>query len=225
MNKKFLEEINSNKYKLFIFDCDGTLIDSMPMWGNIDFEYAKLNNFTITSDISDIMNHLSMGQCAEYYITHFGLDKTVDEVLEEFSFLAAEGYRTKCPEKPGAKLFVDFLKARGIKTALVTSNTLSIVKPGLERLGMWESLDFKVSCEDLHTSKHEPLAFNTACEYFGLKPEDCMVVEDAFYAAETAKNAGYNVIGIYDTELTAEETEKLKKLSDYYISDYKELIC
>ena len=84
-----------------IFDADGTLLDSMPMWRDITYEYAQQKGIHAPEGLHRTLNRLSQEHCAAYY-QGLGVPGTVEEIAQELSHCALEGYRTRVPEKPHA---------------------------------------------------------------------------------------------------------------------------
>ncbi|MDO4458826.1 MAG: HAD family phosphatase [Clostridia bacterium] len=216
--------MNLRDYELFIFDCDGTLVDSMPMWGNITYDFADYKGVHAPEGLSTIMNSMSLHQCADYYVNKLGASGTVEEVANEITEFAAEGYRTKVPEKPSAKAFLNFLKENGKHIALATASDISALKPCLERLGMYDFIEYAASCATVGKSKEHPDVYLDCCEHFGIPMEKSIVIEDALYAAKTAKNAGFTLISMADECHPKEDSAELGKISDVYISDFAELM-
>ena len=92
-----------------IFDADGTLLDSMPMWRDITYEYAQQKGIHAPEGLHRTLNRLSLEQCAAYY-QGLGVPGTVEEIAQELSQCALEGYRTRVPEKPHAGEFLRLLQ-------------------------------------------------------------------------------------------------------------------
>ena len=118
-----------------IFDADGTLLDSMPMWRDITYEYAQQKGIHAPEGLHRTLNRLSLEQCAEYY-QGLGVPGTVEEIAQELSQCALEGYRTRVPEKPHAGEFLRLLQENHIHIAVATASNREGVLAALRRLGM-----------------------------------------------------------------------------------------
>ena len=209
---------------LFIFDCDGTLVDSMPMWNRLDFDFAEAKGIRLPEDITEKMNSLSLSEGAEYYVNVLGVKGTPESVAKELADFAAEKYRFDIGEKPGAAEFLRFLKAEERLIALATASEITSLSPCLERLGMLKLIDYAVSCDDVGKNKNFPDVYLNCAEHFGLPAERCAVVEDSLHAALTAKKAGFSVIGIYEGSYPDADMEKLREISDVFTEDFSRLI-
>lgn len=209
--------------KCVIFDADGTLLDSMPMWNSITYEYGKFKGLDLPEDLSRRMNSMSLRQCAECYVHEYGATGSVEEVSREIVDMARERYRTTVPEKPGALAFLKELHNEGIKTAVATASEPTSLKPAFERLGMLPYIDLFLSCVSLGVTKETPDIYIKCAEHFGLGPHECFVVEDALYAARTAKSADFSVI-VMEDKIHEPDKAELKSLADIYTRDLSELI-
>lgn len=118
-----------------IFDADGTLLDSMPMWRDITYEYAQQKGIHAPEGLHRTLNRLSLEQCAAYY-QGLGVAGTVEEIAQELSQCALEGYRTRVPEKPHAGEFLRLLQENHIHIAVATASNREGVLAALDRLGM-----------------------------------------------------------------------------------------
>ena len=215
--------INFKNIKCAIFDVDGPLLDSMGMWNSITFEYADYKKIYAPSDLSRKMNKLSLTGCAELY-KEMGAEGTVEEIAAEIVEMARERYRTVIKEKEGAKAFVELLHNKGIHIAVATASDIGGLMPALKREGIGAFIEYAVSCEDIGKGKHEPDVYLKCTEHFNLKPSECIIFEDALYAAETAKNAGFSLVVMDENCHSQEDKKALKDISDRYIYSFNELI-
>ena len=211
-----------------IFDADGTLLDSMPMWQAITYEYAAHKGISVPEGIHRTFNRLSLEQCADYYRT-LGAQGTVEEISRELAAFALEGYRARVGEKPHAKAFLQLLKENRVPIAVATASNREGVLLALERLGMLPLVDCFATCGEVGKSKEHPEVFLHCAEKLGASPRESVVFEDSAYAIRTAKAAGFPVVAVEDAvsadgEGAAETREGIAALADLYIKDYGELI-
>ena len=224
-SKKFTSNANYlDDYELFIFDCDGTLVDSMGMWGNLTYDFAKYKGIVAPEGLARIMNSLSLNQCAQYYVEKLGASGTVESVMKEITDFAAEGYVTRVPEKPNARKFLSWLKDNGKHIALATASDISALEPCLKKLGLFEFIEYAVSCATVGKSKEHPDVYLNCVNHFGVPMSKAVVVEDALYSATTAKNAGFDLIVMKDACHSVSDLAKLAEISDVFISDFAEIM-
>lgn len=211
--------------KCAIFDADGTLIDSMTMWRDITYEYAREKGAEPPEGLHKTMNRLSMEQCADLY-RGLGVPGTTEQVMAELAACALEGYRTRVPEKPRAGELVRLLHDNGVRVAVATASHSDGVSAALERCGILPYVDFLTSCTEVGKSKESPDVFLRCAEQFGALPGESVVFEDSAYAARTAKAAGFPVVGVEDgVSQEGDSVEReLRECADRYLTGYGELI-
>lgn len=205
------------RYRGIVFDADGTLLDSMPMWQNFGREYLLAQGKNPHPDVDKDIQPMSFAGAAEYFRTEYGVDKPVDEIVADFNRIVEQKYRFQIQPKPGALALMKKLKALSVKMCVATSTESHLVRLALERLGMMPYLVDCISCGDYHTSKNEPFIFKKACELMGTGVEESVVFEDSLHCIVTAKRAGFHVVCVAD-DFTAAYENQLRELSDYYLT-------
>ena len=211
-----------------VFDADGTLLDSMPMWRDITYEYAAYKGFSAPEGLHRTLNRLSMEQCAEY-CRSLGASGTAKEILAELEDWAYRGYRDRVQPKPYAQEFVRLLRENGIKVAIATASYGDGVRKALERCGIFPYVDFFITCTEVGKGKEHPDIFLRCAEECGASPEETVVFEDSAYALRTAREAGFATVAVADGISmdggTEEETAAgISALADRCVTDYGELI-
>lgn len=205
-----------------IFDLDGTLIDSMWIWDEIDINYLKSKGTERPKDLAEKINHLSFHQVAEYFKKTFAISDTIEEILQDFHNLAYEQYLNNTKLKPGAKNFLDALKRNGIKIALATSNSSELLEVALNSNGISEYFDVITTTNEVHRGKNFPDVYLLTATRLEVAPEKCIVFEDIPAAVEGSKAAGMKVVAIHD-EHSKSHKETLLSLADMYIEDFHQL--
>jgi HAD superfamily hydrolase (TIGR01509 family) len=187
--------------KYAIFDMDGTLIDSMAFWRNLPREYLKIQKVdTDISKLADEIAPLTVSEAAALFVERFQLKSEAERVASEMNNIMAEHYRKDIPLKNKANTLIDGLVADGVRLCVASATDKELVAACLGRLGIIDRFEFILSCEELGTSKRKPLIFLEAAERFKAMPAEVAVYEDALYAVQTAKKAGFYTIGVYDSE-------------------------
>ena len=204
--------------KYAIFDIDGTLVDSMPVWNNMCIDVLNKYGVSYPENILDIITPLGMKQGAKYLIK-LGLNLTVDEIIQIELDYAIKQYRESVPLKKGVKKYLKSLKEDGVKMCVLTASSHDLIDPCLKRLGIWEYFEYIVSAEDIGVSKSDTRAFEIMLEKLGAEPHETVVFDDNFSALKAAKRAGLKTCGVYD-KASEINTEKIKKMCDMYIESF-----
>lgn len=206
-----------------IFDLDGTLLDSMPVWRNVGFDYLIKNGYNPDENLRKLFRTMGLGDAAAYMVKQFEIDKSPVTVSDEIASLMEDYYQNCSTPKPYVIEFLDILYKKGIKMCIATATDRYLVEKALKHNDMQKYFMEIFTCKGVGSSKQEPVIYNQALKCIGTLKEHTFVFEDALYAAKTAVAAGYNVVGIYD-EASADHEEDLKALCDLYIHSFKEMI-
>lgn len=204
-----------------IFDLDGTLINSMKVWENADWELAERYKFTPDKHYWDTVSSCSFLEGAEYITNRFGLGKTSQEIADELYNIALFEYENNIKLKSGAKQLVKKLKSDGFSIAIATSNVEEMTHAVLKKNGIFSYFDAFVYCDEVGKNKAFPDVYVAAAEAMNLSAEECYVFEDIPYAISGAKSAGAEVIGVFD-EFSANKEYEMRSKADRYIMSLKE---
>lgn len=207
-------------YKFAIFDMDGTIIDSMPAWKNLWNEYLISKGVEPPENLVKLISNMTLGDSSQYFIDHFNIKSTKEEVKAEFYHIMEKKYNCGFSPKPGVSEYVKNLHSLGIRTAVVTATAERLAKACLTQNKLINLFDFVISCEIVGKNKLFPDAYDLAAKYFQSKPCETAVFEDAPYAAITATKAGYYTIGVFD-EYYEDQIENMKSICNEYIYNYK----
>ena len=211
------------KFEAVIFDLDGTLIDSMWVWRQIDQEFLGKRNIVVPENLDKEIEGKSFTETAEYFKERFKFAMSVDEIKAEWSQMAWDFYTNRVELKKGAKQFLESLAAQNIKAGIATSNNRELVEAVLKAhdiMGYFTSI--KTSCE-VGRGKPFPDIYLKVAEDLEARPQDCLVFEDIPNGIRAGKNANMTVCGIRDRQLE-EVWEEVKQLADYNIEDYNDII-
>lgn len=205
--------------KAVIFDLDGTLVDSMWIWKDIDIQYLEKRGVELPEDLQKEIEGMSFTETANYFKTRFKLKESIEEIKAELNMMALDFYRNKIILKKGVREFINYLKNKEIKIGIGTSNSRELALEVLKRHDIFNSFDtIRTSCE-VERGKPHPDVFLKVAEDLGVAPEACMVFEDTYAGVLAAKRAGMKVFAIYD-ELSLPYKKDILKLADKYIDDY-----
>jgi HAD superfamily hydrolase (TIGR01509 family) len=202
-----------------IFDMDGVLTDSEPSF------YAAINDV-----LSRYGHHVGEEQYAQLIgsatpytwsklIEWFSLPVTLDAVIEEYEPPLQKRLREPRPALPGARNLVERLRARSVPVALCTASYMRWVEPVLEGAGLTGMFDAMSTADMVEETKPNPGPYLHAAELLGLRPEECVAIEDSRNGLESALGAGCWVVQLRATA-TAAGVEPRAKLVIHSLGDF-----
>lgn len=205
-----------------IFDLDGTLIDSMWVWTQIDIEYLKKKGYALPDDLQRDIQGLSYTETALYFKNRFQLKDTVEEIKQEWNRMANHYYSSVINVKKGVKEFLTYLKSNGYKIGIATSNYIDQTTAVLCRNGILEYFQAITTACEVPRSKAYPDVFLETARRLQVPPEKCLVFEDSIVSIGGAKAAGMQVIGVFDSHGTCSYQE-LSNITNYLIEDFSSI--
>lgn len=210
--------------KAVIFDMDGSLVDSMWIWTEVDRIYMEKYSLTEPETFHKDIEGMSYIETAQYFVDTFQtLRCTREEVMQEWRDMTVELYATKVFPKPGAVEFLDEMRRRGVLLGIATSNDRQIAQAALDAQGLSEYFSSVCTSSEVAAGKPAPDMYLKVAEDLGVAPADCLVFEDIPNGILAGKNAGMSVCAIDDDFSRRDEPEK-KRLADYYIRDFYEIM-
>ncbi len=208
--------------KTLIFDFDGTLIDSMPMWERRVKGLLDENGVAYPENVVEIMTPLGYVGMAKYFI-ELGLSGTVDEVLNIMYDFAYEEYRDNIPAKPTAEDTLLRLKEMGYSLNILTAAQHRMIDGCLKRIGVLELFDNIWSSDEFGLKKSDPQIYFRAARSLGTTVDRCTFFDDNITALRSAKQAGMQVIGVYDAT-SSKFIDEIKSFADGYVYEFSEII-
>lgn len=206
-----------HEFKGAIFDMDGTLLDSMPVWKRLTAGYLEQFGVHITDQEYAATEGMSQPEVAQFFIERYpSLPLNVHGLLDGMDELITARYAAIARPRAGVTAYLDGLRARGVKMAVATLTARRHAEKALRDRGMLDYFDFMLTIEDVGVSKWEPDIYLQSAARMGLTSAQCVVFEDAPYACTTAKRAGFYVCGVLEPDYAAGEGE-LRASSDLVI--------
>lgn len=217
-----MNEFLKNK-EAVLFDLDGTLVDSMWMWEEIDNEFLGRFGYKCPDDLSRVIEGMSFSETAVYFKERFCLPMTLEEIKDCWIRMSIGKYRNEVGLKPGAMEFLKYCRANGIKTGIATSSGRDMVDAVIESLKIGNYLQVVTTACEVAAGKPEPDIYLEVAKRLCVKPETCLVFEDIPAGILAGKRAGMTVLAVADEFSKDLEAEK-RELADGFIRDYTELL-
>lgn len=222
---KFSENIFEkmlDNVKGVIFDMDGTLLDSMNVWKQIDLEFLGERKISHPQGMEKEIEGMSFHETAVYFKERFNLEETLEQIEEIWHKAAYDKYVSEINLKPCVRELLTELKKRKIKLGIATSNSRELTYACLDSLGIRKMFDSIVTGSDVNHGKPDPEIYLTAAENMSVFPRNCLVFEDVVMGLLAGVSAGMKTCAVYD-DFSKDYDDEKKKIADYYINSFEDL--
>lgn len=209
--------------KAFIFDLDGTLVDSMWMWKSIDIEFLGRYGHECPPELARVIEGMSFSETAVYFKERFGLPLSTDEIKAIWTKMSIDKYRYEVPLKKGAAQILAYAGEHKISCGIATSNGREMVDAVLNSLELTPCFQVVTTACEVKAGKPEPDIYLKVARDLNVVPEECLVFEDVPAGILAGKRAGMTVCAV-DDEFSRHMDEEKRSLADYFIQDYFELL-
>ena len=214
------------KIKAAIFDMDGTLVDSLKIWGvlweQLGQTYLADRSFVPREEDDKAVRTLPLKDAMELIHQRYHLGASGEELLDFTNNMIKEFYANSVEMKTGAKEFLEHCRQNGVKMCIASATAPEFVEMALKHCGI-ETYFLKVfSCGTLGKGKEHPDVFLLAADFLGEKVEDTWVFEDSLVALETATKMGMPTVGIYDRFNYGQE--RIRQITTHYIAEGETLL-
>ena len=203
-----------------IFDIDGVLLDTMPIWNALGSTYLRICGTEPPKDLDGILFSMSMEQGAQYLHENFLPDKSADKINEEIQKYLEDFYFNHAVAKQGAKNLLRRFDAEKINMVAATSSPRAHVTAALERNGLLRFIKKIFTTGEMNTSKSEPLIYISAAQYLSTNPRETIVFEDSLYALRTAAKAGFVTVGVADSGES--DQKSLMAEADIFVENFQD---
>ena len=178
-----------------VFDVDGVLIDSEPVWERVRRKFVAERGGRWAADAQDRMMGMSTAEWSAYLSADFGVRLSPPQVAEQVIASMAAEYEAHLPLLPGAVDAVRALAARW-PLAVASSAPRSLIEAVLDASGLRPAFTAAVSSEEVAQGKPAPDVYLEATARLGVPPAACAAVEDSANGLRSAAAAGLAVIAV-----------------------------
>jgi len=204
---------------MFLFDFDGTLADSMGVWGGKMLNILKKAEVSYPDDIVTTLATLGDGGSARYLREELGVPYSEAELFSMMDAYALPRYRDEILLKAGV---AEFLASRSEEKCILTASPHKMLDPCLKRTGIWDEFSHIWTCEDLGKVKSDPEIYRNVAALLGVAPEEIVFFDDNLTAIKTAKAAGLTTVAVYE-ESGGIFWDELCQIADAAIFNWEEL--
>ena len=207
-----------------IFDVDGVLIDSMPIWERSASLYLKqVWNIDAESSIDKNCATLSLLEAAAYIKQLYPQIDVADRVLADGVAVFIRERYWQAEPRPGMQKTIHALKEQGYHLYLATASETENVKGALTKLGVWDCFDAIYTCTDIGYSKSYEEYYMKVAQCIGVPCKNLIMVEDSLHSMITAKKAGLTVAAVYEPYSVA-DVKAIRDICNVYVDTLPQLI-
>ena len=202
-----------------IFDVDGVLLNSMPIWENLGELYLNSLGMEAEMGLGETLFTMSLEEGADYLISRYGLKKTREEIIEDLTREVRDFYVEKVPLKEGVRQYLFELNEKKIPMVIATSGDRKNAEAALKRLKVLNYFQAVFTCSEIGSGKNQPDIYLAAALQLDTEPSDTWVFEDAFHAIRTAKSAGFKTAAVYDNS-NDKDLAQIWNTADIYLPEF-----
>jgi len=202
-----------------IFDVDGVLLNSMPVWENLGELYLKSRGIPAEKGLGETLFSMSLEEGARYLISHYGLELTCEQVVKGLAREVRDFYAERVPLKEGARQFLDEFRERKIPMVIATSGDRNNTEAALKRLKVFSYFQGIFTCSEIGSGKNQPDIYYAAALHLDTDAEETLVFEDAYHALRTAGKAGFKTVAVYDRS-NDKQLAQIWNTADIYLREF-----
>jgi len=193
------------EFEAIVFDMDGLLVDSEPVWQRAEHALVREHGATPDEAFHREITGVGILEWGEATRAHYGLAASAGALREGL----LEGMLRLIPQlvrpQPGAQELVEWVAARALPRAIASSSHLNLIEATVEAVGWREQLAVRCSAEEVPRGKPAPDVYLLAAERLGVDPARCLALEDSPTGARAALAAGMTCWAVPDPAHTSAE--------------------
>lgn len=227
--------------KVIIFDMDGTLIDSIGIWNQVDsILIQRLSHITVPPDMLQLKRDEKLSEFrsvenpylsyCDFLAKTYQFPLSPEETLTLRNEIADEFLIHHIDYKPHAEVLLHRLKEHGYTLVIATTTRIKNMNVYrfqnqniLQKAPIDEYFSLVYTSEDVQMIKPDPEVHRKILKTLGVKPAECLIFEDSLVGIEAANNAGIESVAIYD-KYSEKDLDLIRQKATYFIKDYEELL-
>ncbi|EFI41578.1 MULTISPECIES: HAD family phosphatase [Peptoniphilus] len=207
--------------KAVIFDLDGTLIDSMPMWRDLGRDYLESLNIELEDKVAQKIATLSLKMNSVFLKEYYNLKDSAEKIYDDFKDLVMHFYLNEVKPKDDAFRVLEDFKKSGYDIVLGTATSTEFIEPLFNRFNIREYFNFVQTCDMVGIAKNDSEYFKLISKRLNHSPDEIFLFDDAPFALKAAKKAGLVTVGVYE-QTCSEHWDEIKAKNDYHINSFRE---
>jgi len=205
-----------------VFDLDGTLLDSMWVWHAVDREFFALRGLEVPGDYAKELQSLTFRETAEYTIARFGLNETPEALMAQWNEMSFRQYRDHVRLKPGAREYLEALRARGVVLGVASNLTSHVARAVLDSNGVLDWFDALTSADEVPRGKSFPDIWLLAAQKLGVEPRLCVAFDDVAKSLAGIRAAGMTACAVREPDMP-QDWAWMQREFDCWIESFEDL--
>lgn len=205
-----------------LFDLDGTLVDSMWVWPEVDIVYLGKMGLEVPGDLQQEIEGMGFTEVAWYFKERFHIEDSVEQIKKTWNEMAIEAYVHRVPLKPGVRRLLAYLRKKKIPMGVASSNSRELIEAVLKSHNIDQYFDCIVTACEVKKGKPAPDVYLEAARKLKADPEKCLVFEDIVAGIQAGNAAHMTTCAVEDTYSSDQRSEKCQE-ADYYLASYEEI--
>lgn len=205
----------------YLFDFDGVLVDSMPVWAGTYVKMLQSNGIPVPEGFVRKITPLGNSGAADCLI-EAGLPMSKEDITAFAMSRYDYEYSHNVTLKPNVEKTLRKLVANGNSVHVLTGSSHRYVDPCLKRHGIFDLFENIWSVDDFPYTKAQPEIYFEAAKRLSASVSDCVFFDDNFVAISTAAKTGMRTVAVYDGS-SADFWERMKETADRCITDFSEI--
>lgn len=219
--------------KAVIFDMDGTIVDSEPIYEEISVDIYKKYGINLSQedydrhmgiDIEDIWANILENHSVKEEFSHYEIEDFMEDHIHSSyqGLVEAEDLELI----PGVEDWFKFFKENGYKMIIASSSYAPVVEHIYQRFNLDQYMEDYVDGSSIDNGKPAPDIFLKAAKKLGVKPEECLIIEDSENGVKGAKKAGSKVIAFNQAQDPNQDLSAADLvIEEYTAENLKKIIC
>ena len=220
--KEKSESVCKCKIEGAIFDLDGTLLDSMPVWDTLGYDYLRSKGVTPNPDLQQRLQTMSLEQAAQDFKNDYGITDSIQEILDAINGMIERFYVETVKLKPGVAEFLEKLSKYDVKMCVATASDRYLTEAALKKNNIDHFFSKIFTCSEIGSGKDSADVYIAALEHLKTSKKKTVVFEDAYHAVLTAKKAGFTVAAVFD-RAEQKNVDLIKAKADFYFESFYDL--
>ena len=183
--------------KAVIFDMDGVIIDSEPLWQQTEVDLFRELGLTLTAEMQVETKGLRTDEMINYWQVRYPWDSpSPNELGQEYDSRMIEIFKNRVQLMEGAEVALRFFQEKGVLVALASSSTMQLIDICLDRFNLRRYFSVVYSAENEPYGKPHPGVYLQTASLLKCDPTECVAIEDSFHGLIAAKAARMKVIAL-----------------------------